>query len=116
MAQGPLENPYRLDPFRMFAAYPSAALQASELVALQRPFAPGEASEWLSRAGVRIAAGRLPTDLEVEDIVRRLTVGPRSLGALLAEVPADRRTFVERGILWMAKFGVVRLGRGPPRN
>ena len=116
VAQGPLENPYRLDPFRMFAAYPSAALQASEVVALQRPFAPGEASEWLSRAGVRSAAGRLPTDLEIEDIVRRLTVGPRSLGALLAEVSADRRTFVERGVLWMAKFGVVRLGRSPPRS
>lgn len=70
---------------------------------------------WLNRPDVRSEAARLPTDGEVAALVSRLTNGPRSVMALVTEIPADRRPFVERGLVWLAKFGVLRLGVGPPR-
>lgn len=107
--QPPLENPFRLDPFRMFEAYPSGAVSSLTLVSLDHSLPEGEASAILARPGVRSQAARLPTDAEAEFLVERLSKGPKSVGALLAEVSAERRPFVERGIVWMAKFGIVRL-------
>lgn len=114
--QATLDNPYRLDPFRMFEAYPSATLSSLDMVTLDRPFAPGEAAQRMESPGVRNAAARLPTDLEIESLIVRLAAGPRSVGALLAEISAERRPFVERGLLWLAKFGVVRLHGNRTRN
>lgn len=118
-AAGPqpgLENPYRPDPFRMFAAYPTAVLEAHDLVASARPFVDGEAAFLLESPGVRNTAARLPTTTEAESLIAAITDRPRTVGALLAAFPPDRRPFVERGILWLAKFGFVRLSGKSPRN
>jgi glycosyltransferase involved in cell wall biosynthesis len=115
-AQPGLENPYRPDPFRMFAGYPTAALGAGDTVVLARPFAPGEAAELMQRASVRADAARLPSITEAEAILALLAVGPRSVGALLAGISPERRPFVERGIVWLAKFGFVRLRDGTSRT
>jgi len=115
-AQPGLENPYRPDPFRMFGAYPTAALAAADMVALARPFAEGEAALLMELPSVRNAAARLPAIAEAEAILAALAGGPRPVSALLAETPPERRPFVERGILWLAKFGFVRLGGLSPRN
>eukprot|EP01035_Chromulina_nebulosa_P007560 gene7560-10204_t len=82
------------------------------MVTLDRPFAEGEVAAVLARPGVRSAAARLPTDDEAEALIARLATGPKSVSALLAEVPADRRPFVERGIVWLAKFGMLRTVQG----
>ncbi|WP_430426088.1 glycosyltransferase family 4 protein [Phenylobacterium sp.] len=111
-----MENPYRPDPFRMFAAYPTAVLEADDLVASARPFIDGEAAFLLESPGVRNTAARLPTTTEAESLIAAITDRPRTVGALLAAFPPDRRPFVERGILWLAKFGFVRLSGRPPRN
>ena len=111
-----LENPYRPDPFRMFAAYPTAVLEADDLVASARPFVDGEAAFLLESPGVRNSAARLPTTTEAESLIAAITDQPRTVGALLAAFPPDRRPFVERGILWLAKFGFVRLSGKSPRN
>lgn len=114
--QAALENPYRPDPFRMFAAYPSAALSADDTVTLARPFAPGEAVERMSRASVRGETARLPGVTEAEALLDALAAGPRTVGALLADVPPERRPFLERGLVWLAKFGFVRLCGTAPRT
>jgi glycosyltransferase involved in cell wall biosynthesis len=114
--QGPLENPYRPDPFRMFQAYPTAALSGLDMVALWRPFGEEEVTAWLEAPGARNEAARLPTAGEVANLVSRLAAGPRSVSALLAEISTDRRPYVERGLVWLAKFGVLRLGGGSPRT
>ncbi len=111
-----LDDPYRLDPFRMFEAYPTAVLSSLDMVSLARPLQPGEASDWVGRAQVRAAAARAPTDDEVESLVAALAAGPRSVGALLAETAPERRPFIERGILWLAKFHLVRLRGISTRN
>jgi hypothetical protein len=64
---------------------------------------------------VRNAAARLPSVAEAEAILAAVASGPRSVGDLLARVAAERRPFVERGLLWMAKFGFVRLRSAAPR-
>ena len=110
------ENPYRMDPFRMFESYPSATLSGSDTVMLDRPMQVGQASGLMDRPSVRNSAARLPSSAEIETIVALLTTGPRSVGAILAEISAERRPFVERGILWLAKFGIVRLRGIPTRN
>lgn len=115
-AQALLENPFRLDPFRMFEGYPTASLSREDIVSLDRPFAPGEAADLLGRASVRSSAARLPGDAEIEALIARLGAGPRSLGALLAETSPERRPFVERAVLWLAKFGIVRLRDITARN
>ena len=111
-----LQNPYRPDPFRMFAPYPTAVLEADDLVASARPFVDGEAAFLLESPGVRNSAARLPTTTEAESLIAAITDQPRTVGALLAAFPPDRRPFVERGILWLAKFGFVRLSGKSPRN
>jgi len=111
-----LENPYRPDPFRMFAAYPTGALAAGDIVMLTRPLASGEAAELLSRPAVRNDAARLPSLAEAEAVLALLAGGPRTVSALLAEISPERRPFVERGLVWLAKFGLVRLRDGTSRT
>ncbi|RAK68550.1 glycosyltransferase family 4 protein [Phenylobacterium kunshanense] len=114
--QPPTENPYRPDPFRMFAAYPSTTLSTDDEVVLSRPFAEGEAAALLDLPAVRQTAARLPTPDEVEALTAALALAPRSVGELLAEAPPERRAFLERGLLWMAKFGILRLRVTMPRT
>jgi len=104
-----LENPYRPDPFRMFARYPTNPLAADDVVMLARPLAPGEAAALLQRPSVRNEAARLPSLAEAEALLTVLAGGGRTVGALLAEISPERRPFIERGIVWLAKFGLVRL-------
>lgn len=114
--QAGLENPYRPDPFRMFASYPTAALAVGDTVMLARPFAPGEAAALLQGPSVRNHAARLPSLAEAEALLALLSDGPRTVGALLAQISPERRPFIERGIVWLAKFGLVRLRDGTPRT
>ncbi|MBL8553415.1 MAG: glycosyltransferase family 4 protein [Phenylobacterium sp.] len=107
--QPPTENPFRPDPFRMFAAYPSAALSHRTEVSLVRPLTDDEAAERLMRPHVRNPAARLPSVEEAVTLIAVLADGSRTVGAILAETPPERRPFVERGILWLAKFGFLRL-------
>ena len=103
------ENPYRPDPFRMFADYPTEHLGHDHLIAAARPFDPGEAAVLMELPGVRNTAARLPSIDEAEALIAAVIEKPESVGAILAMFPSDRRPFVERGILWLAKFGFLRL-------
>jgi hypothetical protein len=114
--QAGLENPYRPDPFRMFQAYPTAALGAEDTISLARALSAGEAADLLERPSVGRDAARLPSITEAEAILAALAAGPRTVGALLAEIAPERRPFVERGMLWLAKFGLVRLRGGTSRT
>lgn len=116
-AQQPsMENPYRPDPFRMFAGHPSDALKPSDVVSLARPFTLDAMTDHLARPGVDDPVARLPDAAERAAIFSLLSVGPRTVGALLAEASPDRRPFIERGLLWMAKFGVLRLNSRSTRT
>jgi glycosyltransferase involved in cell wall biosynthesis len=114
--QTPLENPYRLDPFRMFAAYPTAALAGDDVLEPGRPLVPGELTGLMRRPGVRNPLARLPEDAEAEALLARLALSPLTVTQILDDTPLERRPFVERGLAWMLKFGFLRLRGASPRN
>ena len=114
--QSPLENPYRLDPFRMFAAYSTAPLSSADELELARPFAAGEAATILSKPSVTIVAARLPDEAEVEALLASLASGPKTVAQLMQETAPERRPFIERSLLWLMKFGFLRLRDLTSRN
>jgi hypothetical protein len=59
---------------------------------------------------VRGAEILLPTLTQTEFLIGLLSHDrPAAVGALLARFAPEERPFVERGIVWLAKYGLVRL-------
>jgi glycosyltransferase involved in cell wall biosynthesis len=118
-AQGPRpagENPWGMDPFTMFESFPTGALAHTGAVRLPRRFAEGELTGLLARPSVRDGGPRLPTLAEAHAIVGALSPDrDMEVGALVAGFPPERRPFIERGLVWLAKFGLVRLSGGSPQ-
>jgi len=111
-----LENPYRPDPFRMFASYPTTQLAAADQVALAGPVSPADLRALLDHPTVRSEAARLPDTDEILLLLSLLTAGPRTVGDLMTQTTPERRPFVERALVWLAKYGVLRLGVATPRT
>ena len=42
------------------------------------------------------------------------THGETPIAQMLSEFPAPRRPFLERGVLWLVKFGILRLSADGP--
>ncbi|MDO8800789.1 glycosyltransferase family 4 protein [Phenylobacterium sp.] len=109
-----VDNPRRLDPFLVFATYPTALLTSSTLL---------RATKGLSREAIRArlsehlaALGRwaLPTEAEAGVVLDHLANAPQaSVAELVALFPFPRQGFLERGLLWLVKFGVVELVSPP---
>lgn len=114
--QPALENPYRPDPFRMFASYPTAQLAAHDSVALSGPVSHERVEAVLTHPSVRNEALRLPDRDEVLSLLAALAEGPRTVAELMAETRPERRPFVERGLVWLAKFDLLRLRVTTPRT
>ncbi len=109
------ENPRRLDPFDLFEAYPSEVVTGETLVSAT----PGMTWEVArSRlAGGMATVGNWPQpSLEDMRMVFEFVVGRGGLSRVadvLALFPAGRRSFIERGLPWLAKFGVLRIEGRP---
>ncbi|MBP8245799.1 MAG: glycosyltransferase family 4 protein [Phenylobacterium sp.] len=109
-----VDNPRRLDPFQVYATYPTEVMSGTTLL---------RAAEGLSREAVRsrlsedlAGLGRwaLPTAPEVEVVLDHLAKSPQaSVAELVALFPLARQGFLERGLLWLVKFGVVELVSPP---
>jgi hypothetical protein len=101
-------NPFRPDPFALFAGYPTRHLQPDWRVSI----APGLA--WPE------AAATLASPLASYSSLNRITIevagavfdwllrnGPSTVAEVVAPYGPGQRSFVQRGLLWMARFGVV---------
>ncbi|WP_372783578.1 glycosyltransferase family 4 protein [Phenylobacterium sp.] len=103
------DNPYRPDPFRLFGGYPTRHLSEDWTVELGAGVTWEDAKELLSRPITSYSAIHRPTLFEVETIVAWL--GASSPGARLGDLvkifPAERRSIVTRGALWVARYGVI---------
>lgn len=115
--RGAGDNPWGLDPFRMFAAYPTDLLSHAHTVTLRRPISPNALSALLARESVRMGSPHLLTSEEAQALVSVLFVEQaRSVAGLIAAFPPESRAKLERGLVWLAKFDVVALsGAGPQR-
>ena len=101
-------NPWRPDPFRMFASYPTEWLTATTMLAP----APGmtvEAAQTLMAAPlVRFSQHLLPAPAEVEQVINLLAERRQCAAAdVLEAFPVGRRPYMERGLVWMAKYGLI---------
>jgi glycosyltransferase involved in cell wall biosynthesis len=103
-------NPFRLDPFTLFAAYPSRSLSKDWTVAL----APG--MDWplaqLRLSGPLADYGDVqrPTLAESQQVVAWLADRPEGLVSDLVRIfPPARQAAMTRGLLWIARFGVIEL-------
>ena len=101
-------KPARPDPFSVFAGFPTRALAMDDQL-----FATGAGAGLYAmlRASplVSFADARLPADEECRRVLTILDLAPARVGDLVAQFPADRQGVVFRGLVWMAKFNLLRV-------
>ncbi len=104
------ENPWRPDPFRMYGGYSTSWITANSVVSAMPGLTWDAAAALMNKPLVRLMPQYLPHPEEVRRLLELLGGASQiELGDLLAPFPAGRRPFLERGVLWMAKYGMLRL-------
>lgn len=100
-------DPWRLDPFDQFAGYPSRMLTRDCRVRLA-PDAMAALDLAYASPNTGFAAQTLPTREEAATLCQLLAEADdwRVLD-LLMRMPAERRPHLFRGLVWLAKYGVV---------
>lgn len=102
------DNPWRMDPFRLFANYPSESLGLESRISLAPGMTWMQARAQLSGPLASFITLTFPSLEEAEQVVGLLAGGePVRVADVLAAFPLGRRFFMERGLLWLAKFGVI---------
>lgn len=101
------EDPNRMDPFRLFASYPTEWVTPTTYVTAVEGVNSQQALEVLSSP---MAARPLP-DLMPKDVAHRVLARlqpgrPIRVDQLLNELSAQP---YERGLLWLAKYGLIRI-------
>ena len=101
-------NPRRLDPFLLFGGYATEWLSDSTMMTLT-PGQSWSAIEALLKARLATYGGAaLPNAAELKIVFEKLSkVRQISAAELVASIPGGRRPFVERGLLWLAKYQVI---------
>jgi alpha-maltose-1-phosphate synthase len=103
----PVRWPDHLDPFDLFAAYPTSIVSANSRVQLT-PAAETEAFE--TRLSLKITGltfMRMPPLAALKQLRDRLRAGAQDLEAFLRPYNRADRTRALRGLMLMAKFGLV---------
>jgi glycosyltransferase involved in cell wall biosynthesis len=109
-AAGIMNNPFRPDPFTLYASYPTRHLASGWRARLGAGIDWPVASALLSGPLATYGGVNRPNLQEVEQIVAWLAERPDALVSELAELfPAWRRPAISRGVLWIARFGVIEL-------
>lgn len=103
------DNPWRPDPFRLFAGYPTEWVTSTTMLA-SVGLLWEDAAALMNKPLVRLVSHYLPAPDEVRLILEQLVAVPQTeLGELLSRFAPARRPFLERGVVWMAKYGMLRL-------
>ena len=107
-AAGQPANPTRLDPFISFASYPSDILTGAHLVAATQGADGARLQALLQSPLISFVKPMAPDPDDcariLADLHRR---GPLSVADILAEAPDSRRNRIERGLVWLAKLGLL---------
>lgn len=106
-------HPARADPFHAFAGYASAVLGADHVVA-PMPGADGARLNALMQSP--LISYVKPMAPDADDCARLLAAlqrqAPQRVADVLAAVPEARRQRLERGLVWLAKLGLVSIRPG----
>jgi len=111
---GGVRWPARLDPFAAFAGYPTTRLEAGTRFSLVDGTAADAMERWrrLRRLTmVRFAEAVLPTEAECEAVLAVAAGGPAAATDLVSAIPEERRAVVYRGLVWLAKLGILEARR-----
>ena len=104
------DNPRRMDPFRLFAAYPTQVLQPDTMIEAVPDLTWPDVQARLALPLAALANWAMPTMDEIEHVFNQLArSSPMAASEVIVALPPSRQPFVERGILWLAKFGIVRI-------
>ena len=103
----PRTNPYRPDPYTLFAGYPSRHLQPGDLVTLREGMDWPAAQARLDGPLANYSRFNRPNGTEVQAVLARLAAGPAPVSELLDLVVQGRRNYLERGLIWLARHDVV---------
>ncbi|MBL8772023.1 MAG: glycosyltransferase family 4 protein [Phenylobacterium sp.] len=109
----PMSDPYRPDPFTLFAGYPTRHIGRADVVSLVAGW------DWTT------ALARLDAPLAVYSRFNRASAselelvfahlvqhGPTPVARLRDLVPPGRSNFLERSLLWLARHDIVRIDIG----
>lgn len=103
-------NPYRPDPYVLFQGYPTRHIRRDDLVVLNPEMDWPAAYARLTGPLASYSRFNRPSDEEVHKVVMGLAErGPMTVAQVLELVPANRRNFLERGLIWLARHDVVAL-------
>lgn len=108
-------NPWRPEPFRMFAPYPTESLSPDHVVVLNQGAQAQMAVDLLGHNSVGYVGQGLPSAALTQAMFDALAArGPLTVSALAAGFPAQHRDLVARSLLIFAKYGLLRLESGRP--
>ena len=108
--QRPSTNPRRLDPFTLFADYPTEILDGRTTLALSPGMTADAAKKILGSPYGALARSMLLADAHCEAIIKFVAARDQATVAeLIANWPVGHRSFAERGLLWLVKFDVLRI-------
>ncbi|MEO5336504.1 MAG: glycosyltransferase [Magnetospirillum sp. WYHS-4] len=108
--KGGAANPLRDDPFRLFAAFPTAMVDARTQVAAM-PGADGDRLRAVKAWPMNDVAGRhLPGDADLALLLAHLSDGQaHPIAELAALLPAGQDAAMARAAVWLSKMGLVHL-------
>jgi hypothetical protein len=104
----PASNPFRPDPFTLFADYPTDHLQRSWQVSLPPGIDWADVERVLSSPLATYSNVHRPT-VEAAAVVYKGLVehGPATVAETVERFAPGQRPYIQRGLLWMARFGVI---------
>lgn len=110
----PGANPRRLDPFRLFASFPTDQMNPESVISAT-PFASPEAALELVRSSlVQYAAAKLARPAQAARMLDLLVEqGPMSVMQLVAAFSPEAQGLIERSVLLLAKYGLVHISPKP---
>jgi len=105
----PVTVPDRLDPFELFATYPTVQLTPTALVELAPDASLALLRQYRELAINRFAHASLPTLEEFGQIFGSIESRPMQVDELLDALgPCDRPTLL-RGLVWLSKMDLLRI-------
>lgn len=105
-----MPHPRRLDPFHLFGNYATEWLSPTTLFAAAPRASEQTLAQLYSADLARYADFVIPTLAEAEVVMGKLADGVQlTTTQLLAGIAPNRKPFVERGLLWMVKYDLLRL-------
>lgn len=109
----PLAHPWpaRMDPFHAFASYPTMVLTPQTVLGLvdaDAETACKRVAQYRQLAMVNFAKLVLPTETQVQAVLKALAAGPRPALELVQDIAGEHQAFVFRTLAWLLKLGVLR--------